>query len=554
MLLRSIRLEGWRRFANPVAVENLGAGLNVLHGPNGCGKSTLMMALVRALFDSHVQSGQDVEALRPWGRDLAPQVTLEFEHGEERYRLAKGFLERKGAELSRWEQGKFARFKEGRNADEFVRALLGGEEVKRGASKPLHWGLAQMLWVPQGKLEFTELSGGAKDLLQQSLQAQIVTAETTEIEDRIAQQYNAIFTGTGKIKAGANAPLVRLEQEEKKACNELAKLCETLGKYEEASRKIEDLRQRSEQAKASERELHISLEKTRAQVHAYIMCAAQAETLKQAVLAMDASLKEIVTKREALKAVQTEIATDEALQVRLQNDHPLLLAAVQTSETQVRTLRADADRIRGRLEEIDLARRQATDAVAFADATKRAAAYQQQLALLREADQQLLQLREVRGKIIAPTNKQLTALRKAQTQLRETKLQLDAALITLTIEPERALALECLAGDAVGTHTVSLDEKFVLRGSPEVAIKVAGLGTIRATGPAGSVEALREACAAAEKEWQKLTTSYAGASLEELEQAAQEAQEVDRQIAEWQTRANTLLGTQSREQLESEIM
>ena len=50
MLLRSIKLEGWRCFANAVSVGDFGDGLNIIHGPNGAGKSTLMMALVRAML------------------------------------------------------------------------------------------------------------------------------------------------------------------------------------------------------------------------------------------------------------------------------------------------------------------------------------------------------------------------------------------------------------------------------------------------------------------------------------------------------------------------
>ena len=75
MILRSIAVEGWRCFANRVEVQPLGDGLNVVHGPNGVGKSTLLWALVRGLFDNHTVKGEAVESLRPWGRALAPTVS-----------------------------------------------------------------------------------------------------------------------------------------------------------------------------------------------------------------------------------------------------------------------------------------------------------------------------------------------------------------------------------------------------------------------------------------------------------------------------------------------
>ena len=49
MILRSVRVEGWRCFAATVEVGPFIDGLNIIHGPNGIGKSTLMTALVRGL-------------------------------------------------------------------------------------------------------------------------------------------------------------------------------------------------------------------------------------------------------------------------------------------------------------------------------------------------------------------------------------------------------------------------------------------------------------------------------------------------------------------------
>ena len=66
MILRSLRVQGWRCFADPVAVGPFSDGLNVLHAPNATGKSTLFEALLRGLLDGHRVSGREVEALRPW--------------------------------------------------------------------------------------------------------------------------------------------------------------------------------------------------------------------------------------------------------------------------------------------------------------------------------------------------------------------------------------------------------------------------------------------------------------------------------------------------------
>ena len=87
MILRSIRVEGWRCFAAPVEVGIFTDGLNIIHGPNGTGKSTLMTALVRGLFDSHIVGGAHINSLRPWGRSLTPKVTIEFEQDGEHFQI-----------------------------------------------------------------------------------------------------------------------------------------------------------------------------------------------------------------------------------------------------------------------------------------------------------------------------------------------------------------------------------------------------------------------------------------------------------------------------------
>jgi DNA repair exonuclease SbcCD ATPase subunit len=68
-------------------------GLNVIHAPNATGKSTLFEAMRRGFLDGHRVGGKEVEVIRPWGRELAPTVTVEFSHGGQEYRITKRFLD-----------------------------------------------------------------------------------------------------------------------------------------------------------------------------------------------------------------------------------------------------------------------------------------------------------------------------------------------------------------------------------------------------------------------------------------------------------------------------
>jgi DNA repair exonuclease SbcCD ATPase subunit len=554
MLLRSIKLEGWRRFANAVSVGELGDGLNIIHGPNGSGKSTLMMALVRAMFDNHHSAGQDMESLRPWGKDLSPLVELHFEHAGSHYRLIKGFLNRKQSELARREQDRYERFKEARDADEFVRGLLAGDDAKRGVSKPQHWGLAQLLWVPQGDLSLQNLSGSAKDLVQQALGAQLKSVASTGIERQIAERYAEIYTSTGKLKQGAGAArVVQLEQQLADATASLASLRERLAAFENASRKIEDLRQTAEQVRRREQELSTTIAAARAKSDEYHECARRSELSLRELSEAKSSVEEARSRLAAIDLARKELTSDEAKHERQLADHALLQTAAQQCESKVVQARAHADSIRSQREQIDAARRQAQDAAALDAACGKATELAGQMEAVERTERELAAIRAQRAGLVAPTAKQLSALRKAETDVREASMRLEASLITLTFVAEETATLKTLAGDPEGSPLVEPGQRLVVRGSPETAIHIAGVGTVRATGPTTSADQLRRALAAAEAEYRKQATGWGSASLEELELALHNAQQVDQQIGNLQTRLTTLLGNRTVEQVRTEL-
>ena len=58
MKLRAIRLENVRRFIDPVEIDGIRDGLNVLSIPNECGKSTVFDALHAVFFKDREVMGQ----------------------------------------------------------------------------------------------------------------------------------------------------------------------------------------------------------------------------------------------------------------------------------------------------------------------------------------------------------------------------------------------------------------------------------------------------------------------------------------------------------------
>jgi DNA repair exonuclease SbcCD ATPase subunit len=70
-------------------------GLNLIRGPNESGKSTLVEAILAALFEKPTASSAAVRAFRRWGAASAPRIELEFSQDGADYLLTKDFESRK---------------------------------------------------------------------------------------------------------------------------------------------------------------------------------------------------------------------------------------------------------------------------------------------------------------------------------------------------------------------------------------------------------------------------------------------------------------------------
>ena len=136
MILHSIKLQGCRCFRNPIEVGPFSEGLNLLVGPNEAGKSTLVEAVARALFDRYNAGGKAIALLQPWGSNLSPEITLELEGAGEKCRLHKRLISKPEAELEHLEDGVYQRIQQDEGADAFVRELMLADAPGNRLSEP----------------------------------------------------------------------------------------------------------------------------------------------------------------------------------------------------------------------------------------------------------------------------------------------------------------------------------------------------------------------------------------------------------------------------------
>lgn len=545
MILRRIRVEGWRCFADGVQIGPLGDGLNVIHGPNGSGKSTLMWALARGLFDRHDVTGKDIEALQPWGRDLNPRVTIEFEHAGERYELDKQFLHSTRCELRRWENGSFVRLAESTQADQLLRDMLSADPPKRGASTDRHWGFAQVLWATQGALQIQELSDGTRNTIRDSLGAQVAGPGAGEIEQRVETEYRAIYTPTGKLRSGANEPVsVRLQSQLDGLTLRRGELAAKLAQFDDATRRIEDLNCAREQADQRQQELDQQLARCQQEVEAYTALLGSQQPLAEKETYLRAQHEQLKSRIVAVEESRTKQTSLAAKTKQLEDEAPSMREQLANRESDAELAKVELSKVRGRRSQIDADQSQAHMAAQFVAAMRQRQELARRIEEIKCAQLQLNELTGERSKILAPDAKTWKAIQQAARRRDDAQARLDAALITVTFTPHSDAQIEILEAEQTGPRTLPAGQPLKVQGAPEVAFEIDGVGTVRATGPSESVQELREQLQTAGEQIQRLTTGFGSDDLGQLERACEAARELDGRVSAATVRLKTLLGEQ----------
>jgi len=541
MIFRSIQVQNWRCFIDPVTIGPFSEGLNVLHAPNATGKSTLFEALRRALLDGHKVTGREIESIRPWGRVLSPAVTVEFAHDGIIYRITKRFLDNPLAILEREENGKFVRLAEGVAADEQVRQILTRNPPGRGLARPENWGLAQILWAPQGDLSYARLSGDLLEDIRASLGVQVTGTGVGPVEKKIEEAYLQFFTPGGRLKSGKDAPIVStLKKQLEDVLTRRSQAISQQQAYEEAVRRVEDLRASRTQVKHDAEVINKALEEARSRAESYKKLVFEKRQRESRLKTAEAQYNELKQRIDTIKSTREEIEDiKESISV-LESDLPLKQREVEIREKQAANAKTALENERKNRQLVDDAIEIAEQARRFIDAR------------IKTAEESLNQLKRERAELLAPDAKALKAIRKAMKERDEAQVRIDAALITLEMVPEKDGSLTIVAGEKPGIQKFHPGLPVEIKGAPEVVVDLSGFGRLRASGPTGSIEEHRERKTRAVRRLKQLTEPFATIELAELEELNEQARELEKRISETETQFATLVSGQTVEEIENE--
>jgi len=548
MILRSISVASWRCFLEAVELGPFTDGLNIVHAPNGTGKSTLFEAMRCALLDGHRVSGRSVDDLRPWGRKLAPKVTVGFVHEGTEYRITKQFLDSQSALLERKENGRFQPLAEGVNADEQTRDLLTRNPSGRGLAQVKNWGFGQILWASQGSLVLPSLSEDLVTNIRAMLNTQVSGPGTDPIERKIEERYLEFYTPTGKPKTG----LDRLEQELKDAHDALREAQKLYQDFDDASRRVEDLRAQREQSRRDAQEIIKTLKEARQRAEANRDLLAGKDRYSEQTKAAEAQYNQLKQRIDHIRQTERDLAEAREVVVTIENEVPLKAReAYERAKDAERAKAALEDARKGR-KNVDDAERLAEDARQYVEKGKAQAELDTLIERIRTTHRQLAERKQQRSELVAPDTKVLRNLRQSIKKRDDAQVCLNASLITLEVAPEKDGQLDIVAGEWTGPMILSVGVPVQIQGSPEVVAVIPDIARLRAWGPAGSTEEYRAARAKAEKKIRELTAPYGSQDLDELDALVEKATQIEAEISEAETRLETLLSGRTVEDLVQE--
>jgi len=192
---------------------NFDPSRNLIGGPNESGKSTLAEAIHRALFLRAKTGGKTQKEMVSSCHLGDPEILLTFEAANTTWELEKRFAGSKGS--TRLTRNGSSPLKDD-EAEAQLSALLKSETASGGGAAKLLPTLWAHLWVWQGSSgeDPSAHASDHKDTLVQRLQqdglaAVMQSATDQRVRERIAADYDALFTATGKPKAGSKPELAR---------------------------------------------------------------------------------------------------------------------------------------------------------------------------------------------------------------------------------------------------------------------------------------------------------------------------------------------------------
>jgi DNA repair exonuclease SbcCD ATPase subunit len=213
MKLHCIELENWRQHTKTRI--DFDEKSTVIYGPNEAGKSTILEALSRGLFDKSGSQAESIRRIKPLtaSGNVTSTVRIEFSLNSTRYLIEKHFNLNRGTSLYKFNGVTNILLDQDNSADEQILQLLEADLPSTRGSRPSQWGVFQWLWAPQEHRELpSDKDGDPTTNLYLDTKdggSVLVTPKFQSVQNFVLTSYSRYFTKTGKTST--NSPISTIE-------------------------------------------------------------------------------------------------------------------------------------------------------------------------------------------------------------------------------------------------------------------------------------------------------------------------------------------------------
>ena len=233
MKIRSLQLEHFRKFVDPVTITGLVDGINVLAECNEFGKSTLLAAIRGVLFERHMSKAAAVTSMQHWVNRTSPVIAMEFELASGLYKIEKRFLGKEPYARLTLPDGTIHH---GESAETQLQHALNFSQAGKNGSKAETTGIWAALWVSQSaSADQAELSDSARQTIHGCLDQEVGAlaggargkALLADVRADLAKIQNGNGKPSGRYKAAlddveqSKALLSELEDRKKRLHNDI---------------------------------------------------------------------------------------------------------------------------------------------------------------------------------------------------------------------------------------------------------------------------------------------------------------------------------------------
>lgn len=529
MIVNKVHLENWGIIREPTEVE-FSDGLNILHGPNDIGKTTLINSIRIVFFTKHTSHSEKIRALRPWGSALSPKATITFFQNGAPYRITKRFISSEKSLLEKLVDDKWERIADGDNADKKVIELVGGKLPTRGDTKPEFWGIGQALWMVQGEPFISEdLNEETLSSLQKLIGAAIESDQEKKMFRRVNESFSSVFTDVRRdIKKGSDIENLEEKIEE---LEENKKIADSVRKEkEELIREIDDKEIILQKKKEK---LGISLtekEKLKEMVKSAHEHRRNREKLEEEIKRISSEYKTLKEQIDSIAEGRKKIKNIEIENHSLNEGKKRRQDTLQKLQEKIDKLVEDINKINENIELNDDVLRCARIAYDTIQKERELEEKEQLLDEVEELEKELSKKQKNAETLKAPLKKEIKQIEQIHHQIHDIKTKLDAIGLTTKI-----VAMSNISGRI---HLDKKSREFKLkRGRQDtwtshqtVKIQIDKIGNFEIKSGSEDIREMSANLEELEIDYEKAATPYATKDIEKLRELSHQKEELEREI------------------------